>query len=228
MSLQNNSNDIVPVTWGPYTLNNYLSLINATIEDLEVGKPRSTDKQTNGHTITSKPRNTVSVPGKQKRGRPRKPDSFGDVGITEKRRTQVRLAQRVYRTRKEERITSLSKKVSELEQKLLIARGLYLSTHAVVTTSGFPLFCGNNESSNILYDNLQLLLSNTDVGSSTAESTSSTQPNHSIPDYASFAPIISNIPRGQGILPITMSDKAYAVDFQRQQFDYTSLHPSMA
>ncbi|KAL3459127.1 hypothetical protein BJX64DRAFT_207419 [Aspergillus heterothallicus] len=66
----------------------------------------------------------------RKRGRPRIHDDNSDIACKERRKTQLRIAQRAYRSRKEERIAALSKKVTELEQKLLIYRTLYLGTRS--------------------------------------------------------------------------------------------------
>jgi hypothetical protein len=83
MTEQSTPNQNVPTMWDSFTLSHYLSLINGTIENLEAGDTLATHKQTNAHTKTSKPRHTALVPENQKRGRPRKADSSGDLGTIE-------------------------------------------------------------------------------------------------------------------------------------------------
>ncbi|RAK96775.1 bZIP transcription factor [Aspergillus ibericus CBS 121593] len=67
---------------------------------------------------SKRPRGDVNPPGPSlnKRGRPRKVVEGGvDEDPEERRRRQIRLAQRAYRSRKEANITSLKSRISELE-----------------------------------------------------------------------------------------------------------------
>jgi hypothetical protein len=84
-------------------------------------------------------------------------------------------------------------------------RSLYVSTHAAVTSSGFPLLCGNDASAKLLYDNLQLLLVNTVTASRTAKPASSIEPNIYVPERASHALITNSMPLHQA--PILMPGK---------------------
>jgi hypothetical protein len=120
---------------------------------------------------------------------------------------------------------TLSNKVLELEQKLLIVRGLYLSTHAAVASLGFPFLWGNNASSKLLDVSLPLLPFNTGVGASTVQfAFSSSKPTPCVLESAANTPIVSNIPQYQ--VSISMSEKKYNVDSQELQFDHASLRPS--
>ncbi|KUL86802.1 hypothetical protein ZTR_04848 [Talaromyces verruculosus] len=78
-----------------------------TPTDDKLKTKRSTNKKS---SHKSEDDNKVS---KRKRGRPRVLDK--DESAAERRRTQIRLAQRAYRSRKEATISSLSKRLSELD-----------------------------------------------------------------------------------------------------------------
>ncbi|KAL4819546.1 hypothetical protein BDW67DRAFT_132920 [Aspergillus spinulosporus] len=60
------------------------------------------------------PKQRASEPAK-KRGRPRKFIEDGGLNAEERRRTQVRMAQRAYRSRKEASVSSLKERISQLE-----------------------------------------------------------------------------------------------------------------
>ncbi|KAL5003061.1 hypothetical protein BDV10DRAFT_190974 [Aspergillus recurvatus] len=95
---------------------------------LDNDNPSSTDS---GNQLTSTDESTtatVSEPGlrprpaeqrhsepARKRGRPRKLIEDGGVNPVERRRTQVRMAQRAYRSRKEASVSSLKDRISQLE-----------------------------------------------------------------------------------------------------------------
>ncbi|GFF52489.1 hypothetical protein IFM61606_06418 [Aspergillus udagawae] len=68
-----------------------------------------------------------------KRGRPRIERAGETAG--ERRKEQIRLAQRAYRFRKDLRIAALDQKVVELEQTILAIRDLYLGVHTSVVDS---------------------------------------------------------------------------------------------
>ncbi|GFF59190.1 hypothetical protein IFM46972_11314 [Aspergillus udagawae] len=72
-----------------------------------------------------------------KRGRPRIERAGETAG--ERRKEQIRLAQRAYRFRKDLRIAALDQKVVELEQTILAIRDLYLSVHTSVVDSGIAV-----------------------------------------------------------------------------------------
>ncbi|KAK4196875.1 hypothetical protein QBC40DRAFT_4437 [Triangularia verruculosa] len=72
---------------------------------------------------------------KRSRGRPRL--DVKDVSPKDRRRTQVRLAQRAYRNRKEEAIQSLEKQVQELKDKNQEMNNAFLRLHDFATSMGF-------------------------------------------------------------------------------------------
>ncbi|RHZ49499.1 bZIP transcription factor [Aspergillus thermomutatus] len=100
-----------------------------------------------------------------KRGRPR----IERVGETagERRKEQIRLAQRAYRFRKDLRIAVLDQKVAELEQTILAIRDLYLGMYTSVVDSGIAMSHPFLVQS--MQTNLQLLLSLTQSASRGAE-----------------------------------------------------------
>ncbi|KAL4902711.1 hypothetical protein BDW74DRAFT_180413 [Aspergillus multicolor] len=135
--------------------------------------PPSTDEESPSHTPSLSPSPTPSPiagviqqqtkPKSQRRGRPKILDTNGEeLASKERRKAQVRQAQRAYRSRKEEQTAVLMQRVAELEQKLLLVRGLYLSTHDAVMTSSASLLL---EETNLkmLHDNMQILLADTDI-----------------------------------------------------------------
>ncbi|RDW67243.1 uncharacterized protein DSM5745_09109 [Aspergillus mulundensis] len=131
--------------------------------------PQTTDEETPSHTPSPLPSPSAGATQQQpkpkpgRRGRPKILDSNGEeVASKERRKAQVRQAQRAYRSRKEEQTAVLLKRVTELEQKLRLARDLYLSTHDAVMTSGVS-FLLNDSRLKLLHDNLQLLVANTAV-----------------------------------------------------------------
>ncbi|KAK0738988.1 hypothetical protein B0T21DRAFT_285175 [Apiosordaria backusii] len=71
---------------------------------------------------------------KRSRGRPRL--EVKDVSPKDRRRTQVRLAQRAYRNRKEEAIQSLEKQVQELKDKNQEMNNAFLRLHDFATSMG--------------------------------------------------------------------------------------------
>ncbi|KAF7122633.1 hypothetical protein CNMCM5793_000658 [Aspergillus hiratsukae] len=83
---------------------------------------------------TSEPSPPTST---SKRGRPRIERAGETAG--ERRKEQIRLAQRAYRVRKDLRIAELDQKVGELEQTILAVRDLYLSEHTSVVDSGIAM-----------------------------------------------------------------------------------------
>ncbi|GIJ81628.1 hypothetical protein Asppvi_000127 [Aspergillus pseudoviridinutans] len=97
-----------------------------------------------------------------KRGRPRIERAGETAG--ERRKEQIRLAQRAYRFRKDLRISELDQKVAELEQTVLAIRDLYLSVHTSVVDSGIAVSHPFLVQS--MQTNLQLLLSLTQSVSS--------------------------------------------------------------
>ncbi|KAL3466937.1 hypothetical protein BJX64DRAFT_284087 [Aspergillus heterothallicus] len=127
--------------WSPDLFPEYLSFLDdSTVESLEINNKQSPDTEQN--TQDSPPGADAAEPAlkARKRGRPRVLDDDGsDAATKERRKIQLRIAQRAYRSRKEERIATLSKKVTELEQKVLIYRALYLGTRSAVAGSGFPI-----------------------------------------------------------------------------------------
>ncbi|RAH49987.1 bZIP transcription factor [Aspergillus brunneoviolaceus CBS 621.78] len=101
----------------------------------------------------------------------------------QRRKIQIRVAQRAYRSRQQERTALLTRQVHELEQKLLIARNIYLNTHAAAvmgcvvdptesdgsSNSHSHSHSHSNSSSSggysrALQENLRLLLAITEVG----------------------------------------------------------------
>ncbi|KAK4175059.1 hypothetical protein QBC36DRAFT_241902 [Triangularia setosa] len=72
---------------------------------------------------------------KRSRGRPRL--DVKDVSPKDRRRTQVRLAQRAYRNRKEEAIQSLEKQVQELQNKNQEMNNAFLRLSDFATSMGF-------------------------------------------------------------------------------------------
>jgi hypothetical protein len=103
---------------------------------------------------TPEPSPLVNTSKLLKRGRPRidrAGETAGEVRSTEgssvglcltllqRRKEQIRLAQRAYRFRKDLRITELDQKVAELEQTILAIRDLYLSVHTSVVDSGIAM-----------------------------------------------------------------------------------------
>ncbi|KAL4863552.1 hypothetical protein BDV12DRAFT_201975 [Aspergillus spectabilis] len=208
MSQQNIWNDIFSLKWGTDTFGHYLSQINGSVEDVEVASPQLEDEGSNSKVSSSKPGKANPASGTRKRGRPRKTDCHGrEVATKEKRKYQIRMAQRAYRSRKEEKLAMLSKRVTELEQKLLIVRGLYLSTHAAIIGSGYPLGCSNNPNLKLLQDNLQLLLANTDVGNPTVGFDFSAKSNHYMPCAEAYPLLLSNMPLSPGMWQMVKPDK---------------------
>ncbi|EAW10830.1 bZIP transcription factor [Aspergillus clavatus NRRL 1] len=104
-------------------------------------------------TVESEP--LMDTPKLLKRGRPRIDRSAETAG--ERRKEQIRLAQRAYRFRKELRIAVLDQKVAELEQTITAIRDLYLSMHNAVFDSGVAL--SHPFLSQSLQKSLSLLLS---------------------------------------------------------------------
>ncbi|KAF3492171.1 uncharacterized protein GIQ15_01688 [Arthroderma uncinatum] len=76
----------------------------------------------------------VTTDGSKKRGRPRV--DCADKTAAERRRTQIRLAQRAYRMRKETAISSLSQRVSELETNMQEMRKAFLAFNDEVLRTG--------------------------------------------------------------------------------------------
>jgi hypothetical protein len=115
----------------------------------------------------------------------------------------------------------LSRKVSELEQKLLIVRGLYLSTHAAVMSTGLLVDYSANPSLKLLQDNLHLLLANTDVQVPPPTTTPMSMPfGNPHTDTLQFTPGVEPYPMlmgdmllGQEMAPVIMPDKGYDMMF---------------
>ncbi|OJK03476.1 hypothetical protein ASPACDRAFT_1852448 [Aspergillus aculeatus ATCC 16872] len=137
----------------------------------------STDDEYHNTTIHNhaQPKKQPTNPPR-KRGRPRMIDQttgeVDDAATKERRKIQIRVAQRAYRSRQQERTALLTRQVHELEQKLLIARNIYLNTHAAAVTG-----CvhptdpdgsrgGGGGYSRVLQENLRLLLAITEVDAS--------------------------------------------------------------
>ncbi|KAL3483050.1 hypothetical protein BJX62DRAFT_245271 [Aspergillus germanicus] len=148
----------------------YKSFMNASLNTLNITPQSSITDGDDDNATPSKISSRTSSPSRpqtkgepRKRGRPRMLDVYGSEVATKKRRQiQVRQAQRAYRSRKEEQMAVLSQKVTKLEQKLLIARGIYLSTHALVMSTG--LLSDHSASPSLrLFHNLQLVLANTKI-----------------------------------------------------------------
>ncbi|KAL3478472.1 hypothetical protein BJX99DRAFT_104450 [Aspergillus californicus] len=193
--------EVAMPAWGSDLFNDYLSFLNDSVENLDVTSPSSTDKESNSQT----PSTSIK---KRKRGRPRILDgNNADVATKERRKAQIRVAQRAYRSRKEEKTVGLSNKVMELEQKLLIVRGLYLSTHAAVISAGLPLDCGIN--SKLLHENLQLLLANTELEDPTAASSPATESPPTLPNTELYSLLLNNVPSSQDVSPLLLPDKSY-------------------
>ncbi|RAK81747.1 bZIP transcription factor [Aspergillus fijiensis CBS 313.89] len=158
----------------------------------------STDDEYNTalHNHPATPKKQPTNP-RRKRGRPRMLDkTTGEVddaatkepnsrAPNQRRKIQIRVAQRAYRSRQQERTALLTRQVHELEQKLLIARNIYLNTHAAAVMGCVVDPTGSDRSSNshshshshssssssssggysrVLQENLRLLLAITEVG----------------------------------------------------------------
>ncbi|GAQ08517.1 hypothetical protein ALT_5838 [Aspergillus lentulus] len=111
---------------------------------------------------TPEPSPPINTSKLLKRGRPRI-DRAGETA-GERRKEQIRLAQRAYRFRKDLRITELAQKVAELEQTIVAIRDLYLSVHTSVVDSGITM--SHPFLAQSMQTNLQLLLSLTQSVSS--------------------------------------------------------------
>ncbi|KAJ0415033.1 hypothetical protein BJY00DRAFT_318226 [Aspergillus carlsbadensis] len=211
----------------PSLFTDYMSLMNGSFETLDVTSPQSTDADEDSLTPSQTPSPNSTKPGSKpetrKRGRPKMVDEDGgEVASKERRKVQVRQAQRAYRSRKEEQMAILSRKVSELEQRLLIVRGLYLSTHAAVMSTGLLVDYSANPSLKLLQDNLQLLLANTNVQVPPPPPTTpmSMPFGNSPTDTLEFTPGVEPYPMlmgdmllGQEMAPIIMPDKGYDMMF---------------
>ncbi|PKX92354.1 bZIP transcription factor [Aspergillus novofumigatus IBT 16806] len=104
---------------------------------------------------TPEPSPPIKTSKPPKRGRPRI-DRPGETA-GERRKQQIRLAQRAYRFRKDLRITELDQEVAKLEQTILAIRDLYLSVHTSVVDSGIGM--SHPFLAQSMQTNLQLLLS---------------------------------------------------------------------
>ncbi|KAL2840917.1 hypothetical protein BJX68DRAFT_271382 [Aspergillus pseudodeflectus] len=210
----------------PSLFTDYMSLVNGSFETLDVTSPQSTDADEDNLTPSQTPSPNSTKQGSKreprKRGRPKMLDEDGgEVASKERRKVQVRQAQRAYRSRKEEQMAILSRKVSELEQKLLIVRGLYLSTHAAVMSTGLLVDYSANPSLKLLQDNLQLLLANTDVQVPPPTTTPMSMPfGNPHTDSLQFTPGVEPYPMlmgdmllGQEMAPVIMPDKGYDMMF---------------
>ncbi|PYH45899.1 bZIP transcription factor [Aspergillus saccharolyticus JOP 1030-1] len=146
--------------------------------DEEYTTPSTTTKTAPRSRQTPQKPNSASTRTKsklnttRKRGRPRiaatkttSPDTTtpgegdDDAASKERRKLQIRVAQRAYRSRQQERIAHLQQQVHELEQRLLIARNIYLSTHHAAAGEASPL----PAKARIFQENLRLLLAITEV-----------------------------------------------------------------
>ncbi|KAH8432901.1 bZIP transcription factor [Aspergillus melleus] len=90
----------------------------------------------------------------RRRGRPRMNES--EEMANDKRKRQIRLAQRAHRSRKEERMAFLETKVTELEQKMANIRRLCLGIRATVEGTG-SLTTSPSLWQSLHHDTLQLL-----------------------------------------------------------------------
>ncbi|KAI9038124.1 bZIP transcription factor [Aspergillus affinis] len=90
----------------------------------------------------------------RRRGRPRMNES--EEMANDKRKRQIRLAQRAHRSRKEERMSFLESKVTELEQKMANIRRLCLGIRAAVEGMG-ALTTSLSLRQSLHHDMLQLL-----------------------------------------------------------------------
>ncbi|KAL2816703.1 hypothetical protein BJX63DRAFT_387135 [Aspergillus granulosus] len=203
----------------PSLFTDYMSLMNMPIHTLDITSPQSTDADediaTPGQTPSPKSTKSGSKSEPRKRGRPKMLDEDGgEVASKERRKVQVRQAQRAYRSRKEEQMTVLSRKVADLEQRLLIVRGLYLSTHAAVMSTGLLVDYSANPSLKLLQDNLQLLLANTDVQIPPPAAVAATFNNANLeslqftPGVEPYPMFMSDLMLGQDMAPHIMPDKS--------------------
>ncbi|RAH70527.1 bZIP transcription factor [Aspergillus aculeatinus CBS 121060] len=140
------------------------------------GRPRMLDKTT-GEVDDAATKEVSQLRPSQYIKQTNKPNSHPP---NQRRKIQIRVAQRAYRSRQQERTALLTRQVHELEQKLLIARNIYLNTHAAAVMGYVVDPTGSHGSSNshshshsssssggyprVLQENLRLLLAITEVG----------------------------------------------------------------
>jgi hypothetical protein len=112
------------------------------VEDDEISPPANASHRRNDSDPTPKKRSKRSPKSdeedsKKQRGRPRLDTQ--DETAADRRRTQIRLAQRAYRHRKETTISALKKRVSELERTIEKMNKSFLQFHDNAIDSGLVL-----------------------------------------------------------------------------------------
>ncbi|KAL5339673.1 hypothetical protein BJX70DRAFT_363580 [Aspergillus crustosus] len=217
MSISSDLKDISMPGWTPQIATEYYAMLNSSTDGLDMTSPQPTDSESSSQT-PSPPPSTTNTSGLRKRGRPRLLNSKGvEIANKERRKTQVRLAQRAFRERKEEKMSTLSNKVTELEQKLIIARTLYLSTHAAVMSSDFPVDPTANPYWRLLHDNLQLLLANTEIQSPSSTLDLSMESIATSPSDESYSLLLDNASLNQATPQDVMSDNDYFLHLENAQ-----------
>ncbi|KAF3397785.1 hypothetical protein F1880_005998 [Penicillium rolfsii] len=135
--------------------------ITQTRKTLQVADPSLKTMQQIGDQNLTQSKRARSTPGVRRRGRPNMDDSEnGGATRKERRKLQLRQAQRAYRFRKEEQLATLSQKIAELEQKLLTMRELNMSTQAAAMSAWLTVHLSMDPTLKLLQDDLQQILAN--------------------------------------------------------------------
>ncbi|KAI9682344.1 MAG: hypothetical protein M1817_000398, partial [Caeruleum heppii] len=134
-------------------------------EDVKIRAPGMSSHQQENGTRRSRKTNDDDAPGKKSRGRPRL--DARDESATDRRRTQIRLAQRAYRLRKETTISELKKRVDGLEAVIDDMKQSFLAFHHLAVTSGIgqwrpELACSLEDTKRQLTSLAQIPSSNTE------------------------------------------------------------------
>ncbi|EED23785.1 hypothetical protein TSTA_071810 [Talaromyces stipitatus ATCC 10500] len=184
MACEDTSKELPFPSWGSDSAYDYPSLLDEAVESLEIASPTSTENGSQKFDSPPEAGATKPVCKSRKRGRPRLiRDDRREADLKERRKDQLRLAQRAYRSRKEDQITMLNKKVADLEQKLFLLRNLYLNTCATSMNSDVLREWPTNSKSP--QDSLELLTPNSGIDEA------------SIAAYGGHAKSIPSIPVGE-------------------------------